>query len=71
MYRLITRTEIEEGILSKATLKKDLDAKIIQAGMFNDKASDMERQKRLEDLIRKEYEDDDESEDDNEIPNDE
>mmetsp|Transcript_27928 Transcript_27928/g.26967 ORF Transcript_27928/g.26967 Transcript_27928/m.26967 type:complete len:273 (+) Transcript_27928:2794-3612(+) len=37
--------------------------------MFNEKASDMDRQKRLEDLIRKDYEEDDENED-NEIPND-
>lgn len=26
--------------------------------MFNDKASDVDRQKKLEDLIRKDYEDD-------------
>jgi hypothetical protein len=51
-------------------MKKDLDNKIIQAGMFNDKASDMERQKRLEDLIRKDYADDDEGEQESEIPND-
>jgi SNF2 family DNA or RNA helicase len=31
---------MEEGILSKALSKKDLDNKIIQAGMFNQKASD-------------------------------
>lgn len=43
-------------------MKKDLDAKIIQAGMFNDKASDMERQKRLEFLIRKDYEEEDDQE---------
>ena len=29
VYRLITTTKIEEGILFKATQKKDLDAKII------------------------------------------
>ena len=51
-------------------MKKDLDNKIIQAGMFNDKASDMERQKRLEDLIRKDYADDEEGEQESEIPND-
>lgn len=40
--------------------------------MFNDKASDMERQKRLEDLIRKDYvEDDDDENRDSEIPTDE
>ena len=68
VYRLITTTKIEEGILSKATQKKDLDAKIIQAGMFNDKASDFERQKRLEDLIRKDYEEEELEE--TEIPSD-
>jgi SNF2 family DNA or RNA helicase len=68
IYRLITTTKIEEGILSKATQKKDLDAKIIQAGMFNDKASDVDRQKRLEDLIRKDYEEEEELE--TEIPTD-
>lgn len=39
--------------------------------MFNDKASDVDRQKKLEDLIRKDYEDDgDENENENETPND-
>jgi hypothetical protein len=71
VYRLITSTQIEEGIFNKATQKKDLDNKIIQAGMFNDKASDIERQKRLEDLIRKDYAGDEEGEDgETEIPND-
>ena len=70
VYRLITSTKIEEGIFNKATMKKDLDNKIIQAGMFNDKASDMERQKRLEDLIRKDYADDEEGEQESEIPTD-
>jgi ATP-dependent helicase STH1/SNF2 len=60
VYRLITSTKIEEGIFTKASQKKLLDNKIIQAGMFNDKASDNERQKRLEDLIRKDYVEDEE-----------
>ena len=38
--------------------------------MFNDKASDMERQKKLEDLIRKDYAEDEEEDQDSEIPND-
>jgi hypothetical protein len=41
--------------------------------MFNDKASDMERQKRLEDLIRKDYvadADDEQDNQDSEIPTD-
>lgn len=37
--------------------------------MFNEKASDFERQKKLEDLIRKDYEEE-EQEEETEIPND-
>ncbi len=68
IYRLITNTHVEEGIFLRASRKKDLDAKIIQAGMFNEKASDFDRQKRLEDLIRKDNLQDEEGE--SEIPND-
>lgn len=52
-------------------MKKDLDAKIIQAGMFNEKASDMERQKKLELLIRKKYEEEEDEDQETEVPNDE
>ena len=57
----------------KAAHKKDLDAKIIQAGLFNTKASDNDRQKKLESLIRKDYEEegDEEGEGETETPNDE
>jgi hypothetical protein len=75
VFRLITATKVEEGILSKATYKKGLDDKIIQAGMFNDNASDTDRQKKLEELIRKVADDDvddgEDEESDREIPNDE
>lgn len=55
VYRLITRSIVEEGILSRAVSKKDLDNKIIQSGMFNQKASDQERHKALKELIKKDY----------------
>jgi ATP-dependent helicase STH1/SNF2 len=45
VYRLISIKTVEEDILSKANDKKELDAKIIQAGQFNQKTSDQERQK--------------------------
>jgi len=66
---------VEEGILSKAQYKKGLDDKIIQAGMFNDNASDLERQKKLEELIRKNNDSDDAEEEgdeekESEVPND-
>jgi ATP-dependent helicase STH1/SNF2 len=53
IFRLVSNQTIEEGILSKAMSKKDLDNKIIQAGMFNDKATDAERSTKLRDLISK------------------
>ena len=67
VFRLITKTKIEEEILQKAAYKKNLDEKIIKAGLFNIKSSDTERRKRLEDLLRIEKEDDEEED---EVPND-
>ena len=52
VFRLITKTKIEEGILTKASYKKALDNTIIQAGMFNTKTNDSERQQILQYLIR-------------------
>lgn len=76
VYRLITATKVEEGILQKATYKKGLDNKIIQAGMFNDNASDVDRQKKLEEFLRSGDDQDDEdsenmAEKESEIPTDE
>ena len=68
VFRLITKTAIEEGILTRASYKKSLDNKIIDAGMFNNKASEQERQKKLEDLIKADADED--SYDDNEVPDD-
>jgi len=52
VLRFITKTPIEEGILSWAAYKNDLDNKIIDAGMFNNSATDQERREKLEDLIK-------------------
>lgn len=51
VYRLITVSAVEEGILNKAEEKKDLDNIIIQAGMFNNNASDKDRQQKLQDIM--------------------
>lgn len=51
MYRLITISRVEEGILSKAEEKKDLDELIIQAGEFSNRTSDQDRQQKLKDLV--------------------
>jgi hypothetical protein len=68
VFRLITKTKIEEGILTRASYKKNLDNKIIEAGMFNTKANEQDRQKKLEDLIKADA--DEESDDENEVPDD-
>lgn len=43
---------IEEVILDKAKKKRDIDAKVIQAGMFNDRSTNVERQAALAALLR-------------------
>jgi len=64
----VTNTWIEEEILAKAGSKQDLDEVIIQAGMYNDRSTDVERREKLEDLLKKRATD---SDSDDEIPDDE
>ena len=74
VYRLITQSPVEAGILARATSKKDLDNIIIQAGMFNQKASDQERNNVLLDLLKQteeKEEDDEEADEADEVYNDE
>ena len=66
--RFVTNTWIEEEILAKAGSKQDLDEVIIQAGMYNDRSTDLERREKLEDLLKKRATD---SDSDDEIPDDE
>lgn len=51
VYRLITHNTIEEKILERAAFKKDVDAKVIQAGMFNTTANDKMRRELLRKLL--------------------
>lgn len=64
VLRLVTQTEIEEDILSKAAFKKNLDEKIIRAGMYNSTITDGERKKKLEDLLKQDKDEDNEAVDD-------
>ena len=41
---LVSAGTIEEDILDRARQKRDIDAKVIQAGMFNDRSTHGERQ---------------------------
>ncbi|KAJ2096266.1 ATP-dependent DNA helicase Snf21, partial [Coemansia sp. S142-1] len=52
ILRLITRGSVEESILARAEFKRDLDGKVIQAGKFDNKTSDVERDGYLRSLLR-------------------
>eukprot|EP01103_Thecamoeba_quadrilineata_P008119 TRINITY_DN178_c0_g1_i2.p1 TRINITY_DN178_c0_g1~~TRINITY_DN178_c0_g1_i2.p1 ORF type:complete len:1284 (-),score=358.01 TRINITY_DN178_c0_g1_i2:29-3343(-) len=52
VLRLVTINSIEEEILARATFKLNIDAKIIQAGMFNNQSNAHERKEFLECLLR-------------------
>jgi ATP-dependent helicase STH1/SNF2 len=69
VYRLVTNTKVEETILTKAAYKKDVDAKVIQAGLFNNKSTDIERREKLKNLLKNE--DEEEAEFENEFLTDE
>ena len=71
VYRLITQSRVESGILARATSKKDLDNIIIQAGMFNQKANDTERNNVLLDLLKQADDKEDDEEAAEEVYNDE
>ncbi|KAF2074803.1 hypothetical protein CYY_003906 [Polysphondylium violaceum] len=51
VFRLISANSIEEQILARATDKLEIDAKIIQAGMFNTHSNDQERRAKLEEYL--------------------
>ena len=66
VYRLVTNTRIEETILTKAAHKRNVEAKVIEAGLFNAKSTEYERRERLRDLLKND-EDDDSVHDENEF----
>lgn len=47
VLRLVTNSWIEEEILSKAAFKMNLDEIFIQAGLYNQKSTELERRERL------------------------
>ena len=72
VYRLVTQSRVESGILARATEKKDLDNIIIQAGGFNQKTSDTERNNALLEFLKQnDDKDDDDEEAAEEVYNDE
>eukprot|EP00088_Acartia_fossae_P015248 TRINITY_DN18323_c0_g1_i1.p1 TRINITY_DN18323_c0_g1~~TRINITY_DN18323_c0_g1_i1.p1 ORF type:complete len:1190 (+),score=494.76 TRINITY_DN18323_c0_g1_i1:54-3572(+) len=67
VLRLMTVNSVEERILAAARYKLNMDEKVIQAGMFNQRSTGSERQELLQSLLRAEESDDEEE---NEVPDD-
>ena len=69
VLRLVTVNSVEERILAAAKYKLNLDEKVIQAGMFDQKSTGVERRQFLQAILA--TEDYDGEEDENEVPDDE
>ncbi|CAH8646202.1 unnamed protein product [Heterobilharzia americana] len=68
VLRLISINSVEEKILAAARFKLDVDQKVIQAGMFDQKSTGMERRQFLQALLEQDEEADEEED---EAPDDE
>jgi len=66
VFRLITVNSVEEKILAAAKFKLNVDEKVIQAGKFDQRSTGAERRQILEEIIRREEENDED-----ELPDDE
>merc|ERR1719229_1674715 len=67
VLRLMVVNSVEERILAAARYKLNMDEKVIQAGMFNQRSTGSERQELLQSILREEADDEDEE---NEVPDD-
>jgi len=67
VLRLMVVNSVEERILAAARYKLNMDEKVIQAGMFNQRSTGSERQELLQSILRDEEDDEDEE---NEVPDD-
>ena len=68
VLRLMTINSVEERILAAARYKLNMDEKVIQAGMFNQRSTGSERHELLQSILRDEKDDDEDEE--NEVPED-
>ncbi|KAI8061744.1 SNF2 family N-terminal domain-containing protein [Gongronella butleri] len=64
IYRLVSANSVEEMILARANYKLDLDGKVIQAGKFDNRSTEEDREAFLRSLL--EDKDDDQSTNDDE-----
>ena len=68
VFRLVTNNTIEERILHKASLKSNLVETLIEAGLYDQNSTEMDRKEKLEAIFKKQSLI---REEDEEIPNDE
>uniref|UniRef100_A0A915IUY1 Uncharacterized protein n=1 Tax=Romanomermis culicivorax TaxID=13658 RepID=A0A915IUY1_ROMCU len=68
VLRLMTVNSIEERILAAARYKSKVDAQVIQAGLFDQKSTSVERRQFLQAILQAEGDDDEEE---NAVPDDE
>lgn len=68
VLRLMTVNSVEERILAAARYKLNMDEKVIQAGMFDQKSTGSERQQFLQSIL---HQDEGDEEEENEVPDDE
>lgn len=68
VLRLMTVNSVEERILAAARYKLNMDEKVIQAGMFDQKSTGSERQQFLQTIL---HQDEEDGEEENEVPDDE
>lgn len=68
VLRLMTVGSVEERILAAARYKLNMDEKVIQAGMFDQKSTGTERQQFLKTIL---HADEQDEEEENEVPDDE
>merc|ERR1711994_112433 len=68
VLRLMTVNSVEERILAAVRYKLNMDEKVIQAGMFNNRSTGSERRQLLQNILRAE---DENEEEEDEAPDDE
>ncbi|KAG1457849.1 hypothetical protein G6F56_006523 [Rhizopus delemar] len=70
IFRLISTNSVEENILARANYKLDIDGKVIQAGKFDNKSTEEDREAFLKSLLEDKA-DEEEEEDEEEIDDEE
>ncbi|KAL0091218.1 SNF2 family N-terminal domain-containing protein [Phycomyces blakesleeanus] len=71
IFRLICANSIEENILARANYKLDIDGKVIQAGKFDNRSTDEDREAFLRSLLEDKNDEDPELEADEEMDDEE